>query len=264
MLKIKKKLGEGSFSKVHEAENENGEKFAVKIEKKSFYNLLEKEKDIHFYLFEKDVEKKYVVPVYDFYSDENNNYLVMEKLFNSFADIMSKINITFDDFSIRNIAKKLIEILQFIHKQGVIHCDIKPDNIMISSDFQKIYLIDYGLSRFYMRKNRHIPFSTDKNNGGTLRYMSVHTNNQVESSRRDDLISLGYVLVYLQTAKLPWQNITGKNRCKKIAEMKIDISFVELCKGCVHELIKYFEECYNYGFYDEPNYEKLINLFQNT
>lgn len=262
-MKINKKcIGEGSFCKVYEAIDSRGRVYAVKVESRvNNNNYLESESQIHFSLYKADVEQKYVVPVYDFISDEKYNFLIMKRLFMSLGDVQKKLNENFDEYSIRNIAKRLIEILKFTHKNNICHCDIKPENIMISQDFQNIYLIDYGLSKYFIKNGKHIPFKTDINNGGTLRYMSVHTNHKIEISRRDDLISLGYVLVYLQKGSLPWQIIPMKNRFTKVAEMKLEIKFEELCKDCVPELIPYLEYCYKLGFEDEPDYDYLINLF---
>lgn len=261
MLEYKKKIGEGSFSRVYEAEDVKGKKYAVKIEKKTNSHLLENEAKIHFYLFKKDVGKKYVVPIYDFYSDKTHSYMIMEKLFISLADIL-KVD-TIDDFSIRNIAIKLIQNLKFMHKHGVCHCDIKPDNIMMTEDYANTYLIDYGLSRYYIIGGKHIKYSNNVNNGGTLRFMSFHTNDDEEISRRDDLISLGYVLVYLQKKNLPWQDILIKQRVKKVAHLKKTADLEELCKGCVPELLDYLKYCYKLDFDEKPDYYYLMNLFTN-
>jgi len=264
MLKIKKKLGEGSFSKVYEIESMTGKKYAVKMEDKNFHSYLEEEANIHLYLYNKDLEKKYILPVYNFYKDEKYNYLLMEKLSYSLGDVIKKIGVKFDNYSLRNIAVSLIENLKFIHENGICHCDIKPENIMMTDDYQKIYLIDYGLSRYFMRDGKHIPFKINVNNGGTLRYMSVHVNNKVQMSRRDDLISLGYVLVYLQKNHLPWQEIDSKDRFKKVADMKSNCNFEDLCQGCVPELKKYLDYCYKLEFDEKPDYEFLLKLFKEN
>lgn len=260
MIKYRRILGEGSFSKVYEAYDEKGRQYAIKIENRGGTELLENEYKIQSFLLKRDEENKYIVPIYDFFSDENKNYMVMKRLHMSLGDVIKKIDISFDDYSIRNVAKKILETLKFIHSNNICHCDIKPENIMISDDLKNIYLVDYGLAKYYKKNGKHIFFKTDINPAGTLRYMSVHSNHNVEISRRDDIISLGYVLVFLQRKSLPWQNIQ-KDRFKKIGEMKLDINFEELCKNCVPELIQYFEYCYGLGFLDEPNYDYLIKLF---
>jgi len=265
MLKLKKMLGKGSFSVVWEGINLDGRKVAIKVEKKDIKKpILEREFKIHSHLYKKDIDKKYIVPVYEFYSDENRNYMIMEKMYITLGKVLKKIDIKFDDYSLRNIAIKLIETLQFIHKNGFCHCDIKPDNIVMTEDYQNVYLIDYGLAKNYKRKNIHIDYNDNINPFGTLKYMSVHTNNRKGISRRDDLISLGYVLIYLQKTYLPWQDESKKNNIELVAKMKLEVDVDKLCDECVDEIKDYIRYCYDLKYNDEPDYEMLKSLFKKN
>ena len=109
-----------------------------------------------------------------------------------------------------------------IHQVGVVHRDIKPSNIImgnpdIPDDKNRIYIIDFGLSTKYHKKNNkedHITFTRFDCRVGTLTFMSVNSHRFHSQSRRDDLLSLAYVLGYLGKGKLPWSNLmrNGKSR----------------------------------------------------
>jgi casein kinase 1, alpha len=93
----------------------------------------------------------------------------------------------------------MIGRIEFVHNKNFIHRDIKPDNFLmgIGRHCNKLFLIDFGLAKKY-RDNRtraHIPYREDKNLTGTARYASINAHLGIEQSRRDDMESLGYVLV---------------------------------------------------------------------
>jgi len=117
-----------------------------------------------------------------------------------------------------------------------LHRDIKPDNFLMGKDrnCNLVYLIDFGLSKFYMDKNGiHKKYKDGKQLTGTARYASLHTHMGVEQSRRDDLESLAFSLIYLFKGELPWMYIkskTKKEKYFKIMQMKKDENFNDLSK----------------------------------
>lgn len=99
----------------------------------------------------------------------------------------------------------------------------------------KIYLIDYGLSKRFRnpKSGLHIPEKDGKSLIGTPNYVSIYTHLGIEQSRRDDLESLGYVIIYLLKGQLPWEYIkakTKKDKLNKIMNKKINTSVEELSK----------------------------------
>ena len=103
-------------------------------------------------------------------------------------------------------------------------------------DRHKIFMIDFGLSKSYwdLYTNSHIPFKSHRSLTGTARYASLNVHMGCEQGRRDDVESLGYLLVYFLKGKLPWQGLKADKVADKqqlIYEQKNLISNKTLCEG---------------------------------
>ncbi|KAL4201843.1 hypothetical protein AMTRI_Chr02g260720 [Amborella trichopoda] len=132
----------------------------------------------------------------------------------------------------------------------------------------QVYVIDFGLAKKYrdLTTYKHIPYRENKNLTGTARYASVNTHLGVEQSRRDDMESLGYVLMYFLRGSLPWQGLkagTKKQKYDKIREKKMLTPIEVLCKSHPLEFISYFHYCRSLWFEDKPDYSYLKRLFRD-
>jgi hypothetical protein len=167
------------------------------------------------------------------------------------------------------LADQLLGRLEYVHTKSFIHRDVKPDNFLIGLGKRQsvIHIIDFGLAKKYRdpRSHQHIPYRENKNLTGTARYASINTHIGIEQSRRDDLESLGYVLMYFIRGSLPWQGlkaITKKQKYERIMDRKMSTSTEQLCKGYPTEFRSYFEYCRSLRFEDRPDYAYLKRLFK--
>lgn len=203
--------------------------------------------------------------IYELIETTDYNMLSMELLGTSLEDIFNKQNKTFKLSTVVFLGWQIMNIIDKIHISGVIHRDIKPANFLTGYDNKyHIYLTDFGLSKIYKKNNKHIPQSFGHTIIGTARYSSINMHMGIEPSRRDDLESIGYMLIYFAKGRLPWQGIREKDKYelfKKIGNIKISTSFEKLCDGLPYCFLRYLLYCRALKFTDEPDYEYLKNLF---
>ena len=149
--------------------------------------------------------------------------------------------------------------------------DIVALNSMYNSNCDRegqVFLIDFGLAKKFrdQHTHQHIPFVDGKPLTGTARYASLAAMEGIEQSRRDDMESIGYVLVYFLLGKLPWMGVEGVDQSEKfqrIAHIKQTTSFETLCRGCPREFVTYFEKVRSLGFEDEPDYSGYRQMFRD-
>jgi serine/threonine protein kinase len=169
------------------------------------------------------------------------------------------------------IADQMLERVELMHSRHLIHRDIKPANFVTDGGRgvgNFIYCIDFGLSKCYrhFRTLQHIPQREGRSLTGTPRYASINNHLGVEQSRRDDLESIGYVLVYFLKGGLPWQGLKAKSATKKyklIMEKKQSITIPALCQGCPSQFAEYLAYCRSLKFEAKPNIAYLRGMFRD-
>ena len=187
----------------------------------------------------------------------------------SLEDLFMQCKRKFDLKTCCLVAQQMIKRMEKVHDERIIHRDIKPDNFLIGgTELTKdnIYIIDFGLAKCYKNSEGvHIPFIEGKNLTGTARYASLATHMGKEQSRRDDLETIGHVVLYFLRGSLPWQNLPGKNKDEKyknIKKKKLETSLDDLCKGYPIEFKEYMEYCRNLKFEQDPDYKFCVGLFE--
>ena len=258
-INLKKLLGRGSFGSIYSGKNKNtNEKVAIKLEPVD----TDKPQLIYEYKKYRLLQGGYGFPkVYEYSSESKCNILIIELLGNSIEKLFNKAQKRFSFLTVLMIMDQIVTRIEYMHNKNLLHRDIKPDNFLIGKGNKRnvVYAIDFGLSKKYRdsQTGLHIPYRDGKNLIGTARYASINTHFGVEQSRRDDIESLGYMMIYLMKGNLPWQGMVNSNPKKKydkIKKLKIEVKLQDLCSGLPKECIKFIQYARDMKFEDKPNY----------
>ena len=264
--KLKKKLGEGAFGDVYMGSSiENNELVAIKVEPRKIAKpLLETEA---FFLY--SLRGLGIPEVLSFGRLKNYNVLIEPLLDKSLFEIFAerRKRLALEDICL--IAIQILDRIQWVHSKNIVHRDIKPDNFLIGrKDPNIIYLIDFGLSKKYKSSTtgKHIRFGFTGKLTGTVRFASANALRGGEQSRRDDLESIGYMIIYFMRGKLPWQGVTGNKKMErylKIYKMKKNVAPEDLCKSLPRQMTEYIKYVKGLEFEQDPDYNFLRNLFNS-
>ncbi|XP_030934318.1 casein kinase 1-like protein 6 [Quercus robur] len=267
-FKLGRKIGSGSFGELYLGVNvQSGEEVAVKLEPgKTKHPQLHYESKLYMLL-----QGGTGIPHLKWFGVEGEyNVMVIDLLGPSLEDLFNYCNRKFTLKTVLMLADQLINRVEYMHSRGFLHRDIKPDNFLmgLGRKANQVYAIDFGLAKKYrdLQTHKHIPYRENKNLTGTARYASVNTHLGIEQSRRDDLESLGYVLMYFLRGSLPWQGLkagTKKQKYDKISEKKMSTAIEVLCKSYPSEFVSYFHYCRSLRFEDKPDYSYLKRLFRD-
>lgn len=283
----KHQIGTGSFANVfcgtHKIKNF---KVAIKVPNdKATSDMIDLEVK-----FTKLLQKEIGFPsLFHSYNINKKNIIVESLLGPSLDKLFNYCGKKFPLKTVCLIGVEILKRLQSMHKYGLIHRDLKPNNFtwgnfslnnnnnnnLINSNnninkeynLTTIYLIDFGLSCPYIDMSNGLLYGNSKGNKfvGTLRYSSINSHKGVRLCRKDDLESLIYILIYFYKGKLPWQDVKGKDENEKhdkVKELKMKITTAELCEGMPDEFEKMLCYIKNILFDEYPNYNKLFNYFK--
>ena len=265
----KNKLGHGSFGDVYLGKNtKTGEKVAIKVEAPGRKKILKHEYGVY-----QDLEGlphgPHIPKIYYFGKNNGKTIMIMEFLQASLDKLHVKCDKVFSLKTTLMIGIQIFDLLKKLHDANYIHRDIKPDNFLLGNDDKtRIFIIDFGLTKKFKNGNNvHVKWVDGKSLVGTARYASINCHVGIELSRRDDLESLFYMLVYFFKGELPWQGIEAETREEKyrlIGEKKQSIPPVDLCAGmpsCFTTALTYITHL---GFKDKPDYAYIRKLLTDA
>jgi casein kinase I family protein HRR25 len=251
--RIIEKIGEGSFGLIYKGENiRTRELVAIKVEPIEHELKLLKNESI-IYQFLSNVQG--IPSVKWFGKDEKKYYMVLNLLGDSLQSIKNKHK-TFSLSLVLQIGIQIIVLLKTIHEKGLIHRDIKPDNFLMGlhNESKKINIIDFGFCKSYITNEQHNSIKKTNNLIGSISYASINAHDCIELSRRDDMESLGYMLIYFYLGELPWN--TNSEFTKVFKQQIIENDDVPKV------LINYIKYIRTLDYDETPNYISIIGNFK--
>jgi serine/threonine protein kinase len=253
------KIGSGAFGSIYKGRNvRTNEQVAIKVESlKHETNLLKNEARIYQYL----KGGSGIPQVKWFGVDDANNYMVINLLGES---LQSHID-TYGPFSLlsaTSIGAQMVERIEYVHKCGLIHRDIKPDNFLfgLNDQREKLYLIDFGFCK--KCNSSQSPPKKLTSVLGTPNYVSISVHDLNEPNKHDDIESILYTILYLYYGKLPWD--TPKIANDEIKLLKEDLFGAHVSASVpkvFRKMATIIAICRESSV--DPDYKTLIALLQN-
>ena len=247
--------------------NDPNKLYAIKFENSIYSNTLRNEVLIY-----ENINGIEGFPlIYHSGNNKNKNYMILERLGPNLKQLFKYCNHHFSLQTILLIGIQILKRLQDFHfKTGFTYNNINPTNFLIGiTKANLIYMIDFSHAKpfriYDYRTNKvgHISYKENLKVLNETKFSSINHHMGIELCRKDDLESLGYMLIYFANGNLPWQeeNLNKEEKFKKMLEKKNSIPFEVYCKELPVEFSMYMNYVVNLGFHERPDYNYLKGLF---
>jgi serine/threonine protein kinase len=249
------KLNSGSFGTVYKAKHvRTGELVAVKMEQNGLTNSLKNEAKVYQYLLNEPGFPK----LKWFKKEDQLTYLVIDLLVCSLTTLV-KMKGSLLNKVILQIGIQMIKRVETLHGKYMLHRDIKPDNFMLDRA-RNLCLIDFGLCKRYDYNGSHIEEKQITSIIGSVNFVSLNVHKGIEPSRRDDIESCIYIILYLLlNGELPWTKLKDNDKIAYLKEQLTNLYDHSLSPFIKDMLVKTRQLAFN----EEPKYNELINILEN-
>lgn len=260
---IIKHIGRGGYGDIYSVgQSQDGTRFAMKVE---YLDAAKQGIDDEIKIL-KHLQGSIMFPKL-FASGETNlfKYYVME-LFGPSISATRRIlhDHKYLTYSAIRLSLEMIRCIEQFHGMGFIHRDIKPANFLIRSNRKHpLCLIDFGLAKRFINQKtgHHHKFKNGVGFTGTCRYASIHAHDEIELSRRDDLVSWFYSTIELAEGKVPWPGSKDRELTER---MKRKMHAKALCKALPPQFIEIYSYISKLKYEEEPNYERIKELIKEA
>ncbi|RQM09640.1 hypothetical protein DD237_006646 [Peronospora effusa] len=200
------------------------------------------------------------VPLGAYGEDQGYRFLVIERLGRTLETVLQEQG-PVPSHTAARLGQEILKTLEQMHMKNILYVDVKPENFMLDTEKEyKVYCVDFGISdRYVTATGKHKEYK-EGTVVGTPTFLSLNCHNGVTSSRRDDIESLLYVLIYLMRGDLPWQKASSDVEGAKI---KKTISIDQLCASLPREWAAMLMSIRACGFEDRPDYDFFVQQFLN-
>lgn len=254
------KIGKGCFGKVLFGITKNlDDAVAIKIQKSNWKN----EELLPEYDFLQNLQNYEFFPkIYGYEHNKKGNYIIEELLGPNLSNLFEFCNYNFDIKTICNIGIDLFSSINAIHDEGLLHLDIKKSNILWKFKNNKKNLPDMCLIDFNLTRKSGDNERKDKR--GNIKYSSLDVLLGKKIHKKDDLISIVYLIMDLFNNELPWSNsacIDHEERKKIIIKEKQTFKIEKYITKEIEEKREIYSLIFKLKESDEPNYiyyQKLL------
>ncbi|KAH9170335.1 kinase-like domain-containing protein [Lactarius sanguifluus] len=200
-----------------------------------------------------------ISPVRWYGKEGTHEVIVLEHLRTSLSDLVSEQQV--DRSKTFLYASQMLSTVELLHTQHYIHRDIKPGNFIVRANnpHPTVFLVDFSLVQLFRNPVTclHIPYSTDESIVGTLPFTSRNGQQGHAQSRRDNLESLIYTIIYSACGDLPWMTISSR---EAVLQTKMLIMTEELCQGLPTPFCEFIDYVYSLDFKAKPDYQYLHSI----